>query len=119
MQSLRNFFHIDKWWGKTIFVVLTYVVFWCVFYGSAFLMPDTWFSEASNYSPLYFLLFKIYVFLVVPLISFVIPKLIRKLFKINSIFLYSLHIFLLILCVVAFLFKLFLEAFSNWQIGSF
>ena len=39
METLRNFFHTDKWWGKTIFVILTYVVFWCVFYGSWLVIP--------------------------------------------------------------------------------
>ena len=44
INNLKKFFHTDKWWGKSIFMLLTYVIFWCVFYGSLFLIRDEFFE---------------------------------------------------------------------------
>ncbi len=86
IKILKKIFHTDKWWGKTIFIILTYIVFWCIFYGSSFLLPVR--LEGSNSLDLYFLI-------LVPLISFVIPGFLKKIFGTRKIYLYLIHILLL------------------------
>jgi hypothetical protein len=84
MQKIRNIFHTDKWWGKTIFVVLIYALYWCVFYGSWLLIPD---QHPDNNTEIGGILFLVYLFVITPLISFLIPHYIKKLFQINKYFL--------------------------------
>ena len=73
IQKLQKFFHTDKWWGKTIFIVLTYVFYWCIFYGSTLLIPySSYNTDFDTILPF------IYIFILVPIISFFIPFLIRK-----------------------------------------
>lgn len=118
IQKLQNFFHTDKWWGKTLFVVLIYVLYWCIFYGSWFLIPDKLFleHESNSYQVLQiFVLLLIFIF--IPAISFFIPSIIRKTFKINKIFLYILHVILIILSIALFLIFMIFAALHNLQIG--
>jgi len=44
---IQKTFHTDKWWRKTVFIFLTYVLYWCIFYGSWFVMPSEWFNQNS------------------------------------------------------------------------
>ena len=99
---IQRFFHTDKWWGKTIFVVLVYPIFWCVFYGIWFLIPNGWFPQSKNFASFFGYFFKIVLLLVVPILSFFIPYIITKIFKINKIFIYFLHIILIILSLILF-----------------
>jgi hypothetical protein len=111
---IQKTFNTDKWWGKTIVTVLTYVIYWCVFYGSWLIMPKYWFDKNSDFSGILFL---IYLFILVPIISFLIPKFFRKTFKINKIFLYIFHVFMILLSIALFLFLGIIIAFSHFQIG--
>ena len=118
IQKLQKFFHTDKWWGKTIFIVLTYILYWCIFYGSWFLMPDEWFLEHNHRTHQFFIfLFIFFLFVLLPILSFFIPSFIKKTFKINKIFLYILHVFLIIISIALFLIFTIFSAFSNMQIG--
>src|ERR1035437_10698745 len=99
-DKINKIFHTDKWWGKTIFIILTYALFWFIFYGSWFLIPQEFFNNDNN---LNVVLFLFYIFIIVPILSFYIPKFIKKLFLINKIILYSLHIFLIILSLSIFM----------------
>jgi len=114
IQKIQKIFHTDKLLGKIVVIFLTYFLYWCVFYGSWFLIPQTFFYRNNNLSGLLFIL---YIFIIVPIISFFIPKLLRKIFKINNIFLYSLHLFLIILSVVVFMGIGILIALSHFSIG--
>ncbi len=114
ISRLQKTFHTETWWGKTLFIACVYVLYWLVFYGSWFLIPSSYFDRNSDLSGLMFI---IYIIIFVPLISFSIPYVIRKVFSINAIFTYVLHLILIILSVYLFI-KIGLSiAFSNWIIG--
>ena len=114
MQSIRNFFHTDTWWGKTIFIVLIYSLYWCVFYGSWLIVPREYFDKNTGLSGILFLILNV---IIVPAISFFIPHFIKKLFQINKFFLYILHIFLILFALGLFLYIGIFIALSNIQIG--
>lgn len=114
MQSIRNFFHTDRWWGKTVFIIVIYTLFWCVFYGLWFLIPREYFNKNTNESGIVFLLLNI---VIIPAISFFIPYYIKKLFQINKVFLYILHVFFILLSLVLFFGLGLIIAFQHFQIG--
>jgi hypothetical protein len=100
MQSIRNFFHTDTWWGKTAFIILVYTLYWCVFYGSFFLFPYGFFQSNSSSEYITWLLLS-YLFIFVPFLSFKLALFIRRItlakyiYVINTVFiLLSLIIFL-------------------------
>lgn len=109
---IQNTFHTDKWWGKTIFVALIYIIYWWIFYGIWFLIPERFFDHNSNLSGLLFL---IYLCVLVPIVSFFIPHFIKKVFSTRHF--YLLHILLIILGLVLFLALAAISAFSHLQIG--
>ena len=112
---IQKTFHTDKWWGKTIFIILTYILYWCVFYGSWFLIPyDFFYFHGIEISQIVFILFYL---VVIPGISFFIPYLIKKTFQINKIFLYTLHICIILLSLWLFVHIGLLDAFKHFQIG--
>jgi len=111
---LQKLFHTDKWWGKTIFVILTYAVFWCVFYGSWFLLPEDYF-ESHNISMNEWVFLFITVVLV-PIISFLLlPRFIKKVFYIKNSFLYILHTIFILISLFLFFFLLITEALKNFS----
>lgn len=114
IESLRKFFHTDKLIGKIIFVLFTYIILWCIFYGSWLIMPEYWFDEAEESTGKLFL---ILLYIIIPFFSFKIPKFIKKVVIISNTFLYTLHVFLLILFLALFSYLGILQALSNFQIG--
>ena len=112
MQSIRNFFHTDTWWGKTIFIFLIYLLYWCLFYGTGLLIPDSDYNTEINayFPPIYFLI-------IVPLISFIIPHFIKKIFIINNFLLYFIHVILVVISAAIFLLIAIVSALSNFHIG--
>ena len=73
---IQKIFHTDKWWGRTIFITLTYTVFWCVFYGVWLVIPQRWYDSAEN--PALEWVFIFYLFIFVPWFSFKIPRFFMK-----------------------------------------
>ena len=115
ISFIQKFFHTDKWWGKTIFFISIYILYWCVFYGSWFLIPyDYFYNRNIEINQLVFLFF---FCAFSPLISFFIPFLIKKLFSINKFLLYFLHIILILISLALFLHIGLIIAFSHFQIG--
>ena len=112
LEKLRKTFHTDKWWGKTIFIVLIYILYWCIFYGSTLLIPNSNSNTDIN-AVLPFL----YIFIIVPIISFLVPFIILKTIKISKIFLYILHVLLIIFFAVSFFMIVVFFALHNFQIG--
>ena len=91
METLRNFFHTDKWWGKTIFVILTYVVFWCVFYGSWLVIPyDS--TVESNDDFIY--IFLVYLFFIIPSASLFVVRFLRKTTFIKKLLIYYIIMYM-------------------------
>jgi len=114
IQLIQNFFHTDKWWGKTVFIVLIYMLYWCIFYGIWFLIPYNFFYERNIEINQW--LFLSFFCLLIPIISFLIPHFIKKLFKINKTSLYILHIFLILLSIIIFFYIGIIIAFSHFHI---
>jgi len=110
---IQKTFHTDKWWGKTIFIVLTYVLFWIVFY---VIFPYIIILfNGSNFGGMFLFIF---ILGIIPIISFfIVPRLILKIFYLNKIFLYCLHIILIILSIYIFLALVVSLSFSHIQIG--
>jgi len=114
IEKFQKFFHTDKLWGKVIFTSLIYVIFWFVFYGSWLFIPSRFFNRNNNLTGILFLL---YIFIIIPFLSFYIPKFIKKMFQMNTKLLYVIHIFLLILSLAVFLIIGILSALSHFSIG--
>lgn len=114
IQKIQNLFHTDKLWGRIIFITLIYILYWVTFYGSWFLIPRELFGYNTNLSGILFIL---YIFIVVPLISVFIPYFIKKIFYISKSLLYFLHIFLIILSIILFMTIGILISLSHFSIG--
>ena len=110
MQSIRNFFHTETWWGKTIFIILIYALYWCLFYWTLFLIPEDFFVtyNISGYVTLF------YGILLIPSLSFFIPHFFKNLFSINKTFLYVLHTFIILFFIALFLTMIVISALSNF-----
>ena len=111
---IQKTFHTDKWWGKIIFIGFVYIIYWLIFYGSWFSIPDRYFDHNTEVTGI---LFIIYIFIIVPSISFLIPPSVGKVFPIKNSIIYPLHIFLIILSIAIFLAIGITVAFSHIQIG--
>ncbi len=85
IQKLQKFFHTDKWWGKGIFIVLFYTIFWLVFYGIWFLIPDDSFEMNEWFGLLLWIV-------VIPFVSFKFRKFLLKRNLQISIFLHTCFI---------------------------
>ena len=108
---IQKFFHTDKWWGKGIFIILIYSIFWCIFYGLLFLIPDIFFE--INNIPGYFTL--IYALLIVPFISFFLIRFFKKYFYLKNSTLYIIHILYIILSIILFFIFLVIGALKNYS----
>lgn len=96
IQKIQKFFNTDKWWGKTIFIFLVYLLFWCIFYG-VWLLIESSFGEYEYYiyrTPLF--IGSIFLFIILPIITFFIfPKFLKKITNIkHPYFINSIAIFL-------------------------
>src|SRR3989344_9259862 len=108
---LQKLFHTDKWWGRTIFIILTYAVFLCVCYGVLFI-PARLFGDSSFGQVIFFS----YVFVLVPIISFLLlPRFIKKIFYIKNSFLYILHTIFILISLFLFFFLLITQALKNFS----
>lgn len=98
-----------------IFIVLIYTLYWCVFYGVWFLIPyDFFYKRNIEINEIVFLGF---FCVLIPVLSFFIPHLIKKTFSINKIFLYIMHVFLILLSIALFLHIGLTIAFKHFPIG--
>ncbi|MCX6755313.1 MAG: hypothetical protein NT068_02110 [Candidatus Nomurabacteria bacterium] len=111
---IQKTFHTDKWWGKAIFMLLTYVVYWCVFYGIFSILPN---QHPNNNTDVGSSLFLIYLVIIVPILSFFIPHYFKKVFSINKVLLYSLHLFFILVSLYLFFIIAATSAVQNIQIG--
>jgi len=106
---IQNVFHTDKWWGKTIFVVLVYLVYWCVFYGSLTLLPENTFD---NYGDFVTLILFAYVFIFVPVLSFILIDLVKRFVSIK--YPYILNTIILVLSLSSFFFVEIVISLNHW-----
>ena len=111
VEKLQNLFHTETWWGKTIFIVLIYSIFWCIFYGVSLVIPHSFYQELNNF---FGFLFALYWFLIIPYLSFFIPKFLLKLFTINKLTLYFIHYVLLLISITLFIYFGILISSQSW-----
>ncbi len=116
IQKLQSFFHTETKFGRFLFIVVLYAFFWLVFYGTWLIMPERWF-EGSNQD--WETLFFVYIFILVPIVSFKIPKFLNRTFSFNKRKLYVAHVLVLLLMVMLFLSIAVLQALNNLNLGGF
>ncbi len=75
IQKTQNLFHTDKWWGKVVFSLLLYFMYWIIFYGILFFI----FGSMSEYE-IGGKLFLLYIIVIIPVSSLIIPSIIKKYF---------------------------------------
>ncbi len=100
--------------GKATYAALLYLAFWCIFYGNIFLIPREYYIENDTGNGVVGL---IYIFLIVPLISFFIPRHLHKKFGMNRVLLYAFHVLYLFISIAVFLYFGLRIALSNQQFG--
>ena len=111
ISSIQRIFHTDKWWGKAIFVVFIYFIYWSVFYGSLSLLPeDTFLGHNENIG--YLLIF--YVLILAPVLSFLIPFFCKKIFNKKGYYLYILNIIFIILSIILFFYIDLSKSVNSW-----
>ena len=110
IQKIQRIFHTDRWWGKTIFVALVYSLFWIIFYGGLFLIPDDFYN---NYIPGFVTLFYVIIFL--PAISFLLIKLFKNIF-LGGRYFYFIHISFIIISICIFWIVFLISAYNNYNI---
>ncbi len=114
---MKNTF-LETWFGKTILIAFTYIIYWLVFYGSWFLMPEEWFLEYdhSNYVIKTNVIFAL-LFLIIPIFSYFIPHYLSKKIQVNKIILYIIHTVLILVSLWLFLHFALTLAFKHFSIG--
>jgi hypothetical protein len=90
---------ITSWWGKAALIILIYIIWWLVFYGSFFLFSE---GSISTSSELIKSILKIWLFGVVPIVSFILPYKFSKVTTVKSTSLYIMHIIYVIFSLVLF-----------------
>ena len=110
IQKLQNFFHTDKWWGKSIFILVLYVLYWFLFYVVLFLLFGS--ISESNIGGFFFIF---YIVIIIPVSSFLVPKIIRKTFYIKKSFLYTFHVLLIALSLFLYIWLIVHTALSNYN----
>jgi len=84
---------------RTLGVVGVYVLFWCVFYGSQIILPESWALFIAEKAGIFM---SVYIFALVPLISFFIPVYVLRHMRAKPWVVYSIHILILIAFLVAY-----------------
>ncbi len=111
---MKNRF-LDTFFGKAVLIIVIYVLYWLVFYGSWFLIPYNFFYD-RNIEINQLLFMGIYIILI-PILSFLIPHYIYKKIKINKKLLYFIHMILIILSILLFLHIGLTIAIKHFSIG--
>jgi hypothetical protein len=94
IQRLQKLFHTDKWWGKTVFIIVMHVFYWSVVVSFFRLFPNDFFDQNYDLGTLIFLA---YIFLFIPFSVFFISKFVLLVLKINKILIYILNFTLILL----------------------
>ena len=76
---IQKTFHTDKWWGKAILIVLTYIIYWCVFYGAWIIITNNWQEADFNIYGQFISFSLIFLYIFLPILTFFIfPKFFKK-----------------------------------------
>lgn len=91
IQKIQKVFHIDKWWGRCLFLLSFYLLFWFVFYFILFFI--SW--GVSEFLGGWF--FVLYLFSIFIFSSIWVTKLIICVLNIKKFFVYLIHFFSIII----------------------
>lgn len=108
---IQKIFHTDKWWGKTVLIILTYAIFWFISYGVWVfeLIPQPRDLRINDWIPF------VYFFVFIPILSFKIASYIRKITQIKFLCLIIFNV----LYVVFTLYFLIRFLISDFPYGGF
>lgn len=87
-----------------------YVIFWSIFYGLYIILPKKWSIFIAEKTGVFM---SIYVFVLVPTLSFVIPRYIIRHMRVRPWVMYFIHILALIVFLIAFFTLSFLKAYTS------
>ena len=80
---------ITTWWKKVLLIVGVYTVYWLVFYGVVLPISGSYIEKSSDFINFIFVL---YIFCIVPILSFIIPYKLSKKINIRSSTLYIINV---------------------------
>jgi len=79
MNKIQNLFHTDKWWGKTIFIILMYLLFWFLSYGVWLIITFSFGGYEYDVYRVPLFIFSFLLYIVLPIVSFfVFPKFLKN-----------------------------------------
>lgn len=101
IQKLQRFFHTDKLWGKVVFMLVAYFLFWFITYGIWIFdfIPhlSNFNDQISDWIPFS------YFFIVIPLMSFFTAFFCSKILKIKYYFFIIFNILYIFISVFFFI----------------
>jgi len=113
IQKLQKFFHTDKKLGRFILIFLSYVTFWCIFYGNWLLISKNWdLAEYDIYRTLVSMVL-LFLYIIIPILSFFfIPRFFKKIFEIK--YPYLLNSVFILLSLLLFTYLEVLISMKHW-----
>lgn len=85
--------------ARVLGIVVVYLLFWLVFYGLVIVLPEKWTLYIAEEMSV---LISVYIFGIVPLVSFFIPVYILRHMRAKPWIMYITHILILIVFIVAY-----------------
>ena len=115
IQKLQNLFHTDKWWGRTLFLILFYLLYFIIGYWVWYLFAKVGIVSSDIFIDR-FIPAMSFLFLL-PILSFFIVFKIRRVLdlKIKKIILFFVNLILILLNLFLFI----LSTFSFMQLNFF
>ena len=104
IQKLQKFFRTDRILGRMFFIILTYVIFWCVFYGSWLFFSNTW--DIADYDIYHNIIsiILLLLYIIIPILSFVFfPRFFKKILIIKNPYVTNLIFMILSLSVFTYI----------------
>lgn len=111
-DKINKIFYTDKWWGRFMFIICIYAIYLIIGYVLVPFLISV--LQGFNFGGVFTFVF---IFIIAPVISYIIPSFILKIFKINKTLLYIFHTIFIIIIPFIYLFIIITLAFSNFSIG--
>lgn len=98
IQKIQKLFHVNKWWGRALFILLFYLLSGFLFYGGWLLIISPLREYEYDIYRTYLSLVSLFLHLILPIVSFfIVPKFFRNFIKIkHPYFINSIAVILII-----------------------
>lgn len=103
-------FHMDNRAGRVLWVVWSYFLFWAVFYGLLIIAPKSWILYGVDRAGM---IFPIYLYGVVPILSLFLLRRIRRQVKMKRWVAWLLHLCVLFVMLIAFFSLYMIHTYSS------